>query len=66
MGEVCHWEHVLRFQKPIPFTVSPLSPLCHVTDISYELLLQCHAYLSASLRPDMMVIDSPSETGSPI
>lgn len=36
------------------------------TDISYEVLLQCLAYLSASLRPDMMVINSPSETGSPI
>jgi hypothetical protein len=57
--EVYHWAWALRFQKPMAFLVSFLCKMLIDDDISSQLLLQYHTYLSAAIT---VVMDLPSET----
>jgi len=56
--EVCHWGSTLRFQKP---TLGPnlmLSwPETCIFYVSFQLLLQGHVSLSATILPTVMIMD---------
>ena len=49
----------LRFQKPMPYLFLALA---YGLDISIQLLFRSRACMSAARIPNMLLIDSPSET----
>jgi hypothetical protein len=58
LEEVCHWEWALRFQKPPSFPVGLSLSLTHAcgSDVSPQLLLQHHAYMSAAMLSTMVAM----------
>lgn len=62
LEEVCHWNFILKFRKPMPFLISSFCLLLVDQEVSSQLLPYCLIYPLLLCSPAVMVMDFLSET----